>query len=141
MKAYKIEILVIDFDGLSEEGILREIENARYANDCITPQVKEITCRDIGQWTDDHPLNKQVTSEEEYRRIFDKTHTDTLTKIMGRINNLADTQDNFAKEEIIIGGNPIKEQAFRSTARGLRIAEGVIRDELALISRPSNIRF
>lgn len=70
MKAYKIEMLVIDFDNLGENGIREELENARYANDCVTPQVKSIICRDIGEWTDDHPLNRGATSASEYQRIF-----------------------------------------------------------------------
>ena len=70
MKAYKIELLVVDFDGLGEVNIKSEIETARYPNDCINPQVKTIEGRDIGQWHDNHPLNKRATADDEYRRLF-----------------------------------------------------------------------
>lgn len=70
MKAYKIELLVIDHDGLGEDEIIAEIENVRYPNDCISPLVKSIEVRDIGPWRDDHPLNKRDTVDEEYRRLF-----------------------------------------------------------------------
>ena len=70
MKAYKIELLIVDIDGIGEESIKAEVENARYPNDCVNPQVKSIECRDIGQWHDDHPLNKRATADAEYQRLF-----------------------------------------------------------------------
>lgn len=72
MKAYKIELLVIDFDELGKDLLIQEIENARYPNDCVTPQVKSVVERDIGEWTDDHPLNKRSTSDSAYKELFDK---------------------------------------------------------------------
>lgn len=70
MKAYKLEILIIDFDDLGQESVLEEFGNVRYANDCISPIVKSIRQADIGEWTDDHPLNKRASCDEEYRRLF-----------------------------------------------------------------------
>lgn len=67
MKAYKIEILIIDHDKVGED-IKHHIENARYPNRCIYPHVMNITETDIGPWTDDHPLNKDLVNE--YGRIF-----------------------------------------------------------------------
>jgi hypothetical protein len=71
MKAYKIEVLVLDFDGLGEQGVRDAIEHQRYANDCISPDVKSMQSRDI-EWTDDHPLNRRDTCEAEYRRLFEE---------------------------------------------------------------------
>lgn len=70
MKAYKIELLIIDFDGIGSDGISEEILNARYANDCIDPQIKKITESDIGEWHDGHPLNLKSQSTEEYKKLF-----------------------------------------------------------------------
>lgn len=70
MKAYKIELLVIDFEDLGEKSLREEILNARYPNDCVTPIVKSIVERDIGKWSDEHPLNKRDTCDLEYKRIF-----------------------------------------------------------------------
>ncbi len=75
MKAYKIEVLIIDHDELGEEGILDEMENVNYANDCISLNIKSIESRDIGEWHDDHPLNKHETADAEYQRIFNKSPT------------------------------------------------------------------
>lgn len=70
MKAYKIEILVIDFDKLGEQGIRDELENACFANDCIDLNVKKVIEKDIGEWRDDHPLNRHETCQKEYERLF-----------------------------------------------------------------------
>lgn len=66
MKAYKIEILVIDHENVGEKDIKELIENTRY----IAPQIKNIECADIGEWTDDHPLNKHESADEEYQKLF-----------------------------------------------------------------------
>jgi hypothetical protein len=70
MKAYKVEILVIDHDDIGEDQIKDAIRNTRYPNHCISPSVKKITAMDIGEWTDEHPLNIRGKSDEEYTRLF-----------------------------------------------------------------------
>ena len=72
MKAYKLEILVIDFDKLGGEGIQQEIENIEYPNHCIIASVMNIIERDIGEWTDNHPLNCRNTKSSEYQKLFGK---------------------------------------------------------------------
>jgi len=42
MKAYKVELLIIDFDQIGEEEIRYQIEDTKYSNHCISPQVKNI---------------------------------------------------------------------------------------------------
>lgn len=74
MKAYKIEILVIDFDELGESQIKTELENVNFPNDCVSLNIKSITEKDIGEWTDEHPLNKRATCDAEYQRLFTQTH-------------------------------------------------------------------
>jgi len=70
MKVYKVELMIIDFDQLGADGIKEEIECARYANRCISPEVKSIESRDLGEWEDDNPLNMCDTRDAEYRRLF-----------------------------------------------------------------------
>lgn len=69
MKAYKFEVLVIDFDQLGGQEIAETLQTANYPNDCISPSVESIEERDIGEWTDDHPLNKAGCSLE-YQRLY-----------------------------------------------------------------------
>lgn len=70
MKVYKIEIPVIDFDDIGEYDIREVLENAHYPNRCISPQVKSVEGRDIGEWTDEHPLNNRTTTDAAYRELF-----------------------------------------------------------------------
>ena len=48
MKAYKFEVLVIDFEQLGGEELARTLQTNRY----ISPSVESIEERDIGEWTD-----------------------------------------------------------------------------------------
>jgi hypothetical protein len=70
MKVYKVEILIIDHDLLGSDSIKELIENTRYPNRCISPEVMSIEGRDIGEWSDDHPLNFVSQTEAEYKRLF-----------------------------------------------------------------------
>jgi hypothetical protein len=71
MKAYKVELLILNFDNLSEEEIKDEIENVNYANDCIAPAVMKIVGKEIGEWYDDHPFNRKDTAKTEYDKLFE----------------------------------------------------------------------
>ena len=69
MKVYKVVTMVIDFDGVGDS--LKElIENARYPNHCVFQQVTSIQEADIGEWTDEHPLNNKSLREAEFNRLF-----------------------------------------------------------------------
>ena len=70
MKVYKIEVRVVDLDQIGEQEIKIVIENTRYPNRCISPEVKKIESRDIGEWHDEHPMNNSQTADAEYQRPF-----------------------------------------------------------------------
>lgn len=70
MKAYEITLRIIDHDGLGPHEIETVLENARYPNHCISPTVSAVREADIGEWSDDHPLNRAETAEKEWRRLF-----------------------------------------------------------------------
>lgn len=74
MKAYKVEILVVDFDGIGRSEIADVIECARYPNRCINPEVMAIEERDVGEWHDNHPLNLPDSTKAEYERLFKQEH-------------------------------------------------------------------
>ncbi len=71
MKVYKLEVMVIDFDGLGGDDIKDVIENASYPNRCIMPQVMAIDSRDI-DWSDDCALNQTAYTDRAYRKIFSR---------------------------------------------------------------------
>lgn len=68
MKAYKIVLLVVDNEEQGEEGIKEELSRCRYS----CPTVMSCEEADIGEWSDDHPLNKHATHEAEFARLFQK---------------------------------------------------------------------
>ncbi len=61
--------MVLDFDGLDQEGVKVEIENTHYANHCINPKVTNIETREV-EWSDDHPLNNRGKSEQAFEELF-----------------------------------------------------------------------
>jgi hypothetical protein len=66
VKAYKLELLVLDFENYGEEELKMLAMNARG----LDPTVISIEGRDIGEWTDNHPLNKRSTADAEFKRLF-----------------------------------------------------------------------
>ncbi len=70
MKVYRVEVMVLDFDRLGADGIRTTLENTRYPNRCIAPEVVKIQEADIGEWDDSHPLNSTVKWKAEFQRLF-----------------------------------------------------------------------
>jgi len=66
MKAYKIEVLVIDFEDLGEEDAKYQLGNMRHLDVKVVDSKKV----DIGEWDDDHPLNKTKGWEEYYKGLL-----------------------------------------------------------------------
>jgi len=74
MKVYRIELMVIDHDEIGEDEVVQVLENARYPNHCIYPVCMSRESRDIGEWSDDHPLNNRHTRGAAYRGLFPQTN-------------------------------------------------------------------
>jgi hypothetical protein len=70
MQIHKITLTIIDFDELGGKECVKVLENARYSNHCISPDVQSIETREIGQWHDGHLLNCEDTQKEEIDRLF-----------------------------------------------------------------------
>ena len=72
MRAYKITLLFIDFDEVGQQEAKYLIENARLPNHIHPGSVMAIEEADIGEWRDDHPLNKRATKAAAFRALFAK---------------------------------------------------------------------
>lgn len=70
MKAYKVTLLIIDHDELGADEIKVELENTKYANYCISPNVMEVEEAEIGEWDGDHPLNQRDGKVVEFKKLF-----------------------------------------------------------------------
>jgi hypothetical protein len=99
VKAYRVELLVIDHDHIGESAITQEVENARYGNDCISPQVMNIEGRDIGEWDDGHALNSRSKAVGEFQRLF-ALHAEGAAGPMGdaEVTGLSDFIRNASPE-------------------------------------------
>jgi len=69
VKVFKVEVMIIDFDNIGEEGIKSCLEHTKFPNHCIHPKVKSFDSREV-QWHDGHPLNDQVTCDQAYKDLF-----------------------------------------------------------------------
>ena len=69
LKVYKVELFIVDHDKVGEQGIKQVIENARYPNRCISPQVVDIEEREV-DWHDRHPLNLRDQWRQAYEDLF-----------------------------------------------------------------------
>jgi len=58
-KAHIVTIYVLDLDGLGPDGVEEELENTRYANHCMNPEVLNVKTVDV-PFHDDHPLNSRA---------------------------------------------------------------------------------
>ena len=66
MKAYLMTVLVLDHEGYGIEDAANCIESVRDWN----PTVMSSKEADIGEWSDEHPLNSKSTMKAECDRLF-----------------------------------------------------------------------
>lgn len=66
MKAYKVEVLVLDFEDYGQEQIELMLGDVRG----LSSSIQSIQKADIGQWADEHPLNHRSNAKVEYQRLF-----------------------------------------------------------------------
>lgn len=62
MKIHRLEVYVIDFNGLGAESVKSALEN----HQGISVQAEAIDTVDIGDWHGNHPLNQQATNKRRY---------------------------------------------------------------------------
>jgi hypothetical protein len=66
VNVYKMVVQVINFEGSDNlDDIIESIENNRYYN-VIVRDTKKVEI----DWTDEHPLNKNDTSEQTFFDLF-----------------------------------------------------------------------
>ena len=66
MKAYKMELLVLDFQDSEEDDVKYLIESNKY----LTINILSTKSKQIDDWDDDNPLNNTDTQKDEIDRIF-----------------------------------------------------------------------
>lgn len=71
MKAYKIVLLFLDHDNVGPDQAALLIENARLPNHIDPGTVMSIEERDIGEWSDEHPLNRLDMQATAFDEMFE----------------------------------------------------------------------
>lgn len=66
MKAYKIEMIIVDTMNKGIDSILGTIDCMRYHN----ADILEVVEADIGEWSVEHPLNNKETKKYIKREYF-----------------------------------------------------------------------
>jgi hypothetical protein len=90
MKVHKITLSVIDLEDVGAEEIKNILENQKYPNYCIAPRVEEQEEREIGEFTDDHPLNKGDTAREAFKELFNDAIDERILDLMARAEKYYD---------------------------------------------------
>lgn len=70
MKAYKLELIVVDYDDFGEDEIVSTIEDSCENWGGIVVMVTKVASAEIGEWSDDHPLNHKHTAAEYIKEKF-----------------------------------------------------------------------
>lgn len=68
MKVHRVVLMVVDDDDLGADGVKSTLENQRYSNHCISPQVVTIDSKSV-KWTDEHPLNREGC-QQAFEKMF-----------------------------------------------------------------------
>jgi hypothetical protein len=68
-QVHKLEILIIDHDGLGADEVQSVLEETHYPNRCIRPHVLKIQTRQV-EWSDEHPLNNVNTFDAAQEELF-----------------------------------------------------------------------
>ncbi len=69
MKIHRVTMLVVDFDDIGAGEVEDVLEQTRYPNRCIMPNVLRVETR-VVNWTDDHPLNRSDSRDEAVEALF-----------------------------------------------------------------------
>ena len=70
VKVHKLTVMILDFEEMGADEVVGELENGSFPNDCISPYVMDVQTRDIGEWSDDHPLNRNDTAAATFNLLF-----------------------------------------------------------------------
>lgn len=69
VKLLKFEVCVIDFEDVGADDMRYHFDNMRYVNTVVI----DCSTAEIGEWSDDHELNQQSATPEQYRKYFKET--------------------------------------------------------------------
>ena len=129
LEVHKLEVYVYDFDGIGIDNVKRVIEDHRYPNRCLHPEVLGWETRKLYDWNEDHYLNKREnrflvkdlfsdTTEIEDNKpilIFKVNRQLVIDKMIETWENAQIlTSENLVKE-LLLKGSPAFQSKSNST--------------------------
>lgn len=128
MRVYKLAVMVVDHDELgSGKAVARELENARFGNDCIRPDVMDIESVEI-DWHERHPINITKERKGEFKRLFPAKHIWTPIEECGELGHGV----WYCKSGGYVGKMLFDRYGWRATFDDHRYWEATGRPELVL---------
>lgn len=64
-KVYRMEVMVVDHEGLDVDSVIYEVEKSKYAH----IRVLDLESKSV-EWDDDNPLNHADTQRAALREVF-----------------------------------------------------------------------
>ena len=138
MKAFKFTLLFLDHDEVGIEEAQSLIENARLPNHISAGTIVAAEEADIGEWEDDHPLNRLDTLRAEFDRLFPApASTESEDALRAQIKKLQAQLVDWAKgDRPILRQNTLMTARVRDTEAALAVMArnyaGVVSDNKAL---------
>lgn len=71
LEVHKVTLLIVDHDKLGPKEIKDVLENTKFPNHCMHPEVMDTQTRTV-EWTDSHPLNMHATAEQAFKELFEE---------------------------------------------------------------------
>ena len=104
MKAYSIEMLVLDNEDMGFNEVESLVKNTRY----LYPSIINMREAEVKEWSDDHPLNKEDTAVEEYHRLFKLPSKKDLTDILVLLGESLNTDTDSAVDLVIEAADKLR---------------------------------
>lgn len=147
VKVFRLEVMVIDHDGLGERGVARELENVNFPNDCMSPEVAGSEWREV-EWIDEHPLNRSDPAVwvPAFRELFSDaplTRELVMDASLGVIPTMRLVASHLRNDDMVQSGevNKIYAEKLTREAEALeRYCQQLAIDLTRALSRPMDVQ-
>lgn len=108
MKAHKITLLVIDHEDHGVDDACACLVNAS-----CDPVIMGRETADVGEWSDDHPLNQYPKMEEEFKRVFNGGHIVSKGRVLAFPDSILDEETSALAHEVLNKGMDLSDSLDR----------------------------
>ena len=98
-KMHRIVLFVIDHEDIGQNEVKMLVKDNRY----VSPNIKDIRTADIGEWDDDHKLNKTKSTIQDFENYFPELKQQSPDQVNQEIEKerqlRLDAEDKLKKSE------------------------------------------